>query len=129
MTNFQSILLQKQRSIFRMHLPFSVIFAGAAGLHHRKLDAAETTLHRYLHFGDIDAGGFYIFEQLRQKTGIPFEMYRMSVDILRDGRFRRCLQSLTEDDRVRLKSLAEKDMFREVAGYMLEEMQSWSRRL
>lgn len=76
---------------------------------------------RYLHFGDIDAGGFYIFEQLRQKTGIPFEMYRMSVDTLRDGRFRRCLQPLTENDRVRLKSLAEKDMFREVAGYMLEE--------
>lgn len=26
----------------------------------------------YRHFGDIDAGGFYILEHLKKETGIPF---------------------------------------------------------
>lgn len=75
----------------------------------------------YLHFGDIDAGGFYIFEQLCRTTGIPFDMYQMSVDVLQDERFRSCLQNLTENDRIRLESLAAKEKFREVAAYMLKQ--------
>ena len=31
---------------------------------------------QYLHFGDIDAGGFYIHENLCRITGIPFVLYR-----------------------------------------------------
>ena len=36
----------------------------------------------YYHFGDIDAGGFYIYEHLRRKTGIPFKIYNMDMNIL-----------------------------------------------
>ena len=74
----------------------------------------------YRHFGDIDAGGLYIHEHLCRVTGIPFQMYRMSRAELEDVRFQSCLHPLTEQDRVRLKSLEKQEMYRELAEYMLE---------
>ncbi len=76
---------------------------------------------RYLHFGDIDAGGFSIYEHLRRITGIPFSMYRMSVEVLQDKRHASCLQPLTENDRKRLETLAGKTDFHDIAVYMLEK--------
>lgn len=73
----------------------------------------------YLHFGDIDAGGFYIYEQLCRLTGIPFSMYRMSVQELQEPRYAACLQPLTENDRLRLQSLLRREDFADVATYML----------
>lgn len=75
----------------------------------------------YLHFGDIDAGGFYIYEHLCRVTGIPFKMYRMSVETLQDKRYSSCLLPLTENDRKRLKILAGKADFQDMAAYMLEK--------
>ena len=74
----------------------------------------------YRHFGDIDAGGLYIHEHLCRVTGIPFQLYRMSRAQLDDPRFQSCLHSLTEQDRIRLKSLEKQEAYRELAGYMLE---------
>ena len=74
----------------------------------------------YRHFGDIDAGGLYIHEHLCRVTGIPFQLYRMSRAELEDARFQACLHPLTEQDRVRLKSLKKKKAYREMAEYMLE---------
>ena len=37
----------------------------------------------YRHFGDIDAGGFYILEHLKAKTGIPFRSMHMDVETLK----------------------------------------------
>lgn len=73
----------------------------------------------YLHFGDIDAGGFYIHENLCRITGIPFGLYRMSVKELQDMRFRDCLLPLSENDRRRLKGLRESETYRDVVSYML----------
>ena len=39
---------------------------------------------------------------------------------LEDERFQSCLHPLTEQDRIRLKSLEEKEEYRERAVYMLE---------
>lgn len=39
---------------------------------------------------------------------------------LEDERFQSCLHPLTEQDRIRLKSLEEKEEYRELAVYMLE---------
>ena len=75
---------------------------------------------RYRHFGDIDAGGFYIHEHLCRVTGIPFEMYLMSKKELEDPRYRRCLQPLTDNDRTRLQSLERQAAYRETVAYMLE---------
>ena len=72
----------------------------------------------YLHFGDIDAGGFYILEHLKAKTGIPFEPYLMSVREL-EACASRCLP-LSENDRRRLKSLRQTSACAEVMEYMLE---------
>ncbi len=74
----------------------------------------------YLHFGDIDAGGFYIHENLCRITGIPFRLYRMSVEELRDLRFQTCLLTLSGNDRRRLKALRECRLYRDVVQYMLE---------
>lgn len=76
---------------------------------------------RYFHFGDIDAGGFYIHEHLCRVTGIPFELFRMSAEQLEDERFWNCLQKLTDHDRMRLKSLAGQECYRETAQYMLRQ--------
>lgn len=73
----------------------------------------------YLHFGDIDAGGFYIHEHLCRITGIPFQMERMSAAQLEDVRFRDCLQELTDNDRRRLSSLVQQPPYQEIASYML----------
>ena len=36
----------------------------------------------YLHFGDIDAGGFWIHHNLCEITGVNFELFSMSADEL-----------------------------------------------
>lgn len=75
---------------------------------------------QYLHFGDIDAGGFYIYEHLCRMTEIPFGLDRMWVEQLRDERFSGCLQELTDHDRRRLSSLEEKEEYGKTVRYMLE---------
>lgn len=80
----------------------------------------DNTHLRFLHFGDIDAGGFYIHEHLCRMTGTPFELWHMSVQELADPRYAGCLQELTAQDQRRLKKLAEKDRYKETVKYMLE---------
>lgn len=75
---------------------------------------------RYYHFGDIDAGGLYIYEHLCAATGIPFAMYKMSAAELADARNQKCLLPLTPRDRQRLAALRDKEKFRVLADYMLE---------
>ncbi len=74
---------------------------------------------QYRHFGDLDAGGFYIHENLCRVTGISFGLYRMSVAELQDERFCDCCQPLSDRDRSRLKSLASSELYRDAAEYML----------
>lgn len=74
---------------------------------------------RYRHFGDLDAGGFYIHENLCRVTGIPFELCGMSKKELQDERFCSCCQPLSVRDRGRLESLTENESYREMAEYML----------
>lgn len=59
----------------------------------------------YLHFGDIDVGGFQIFENLRQKTGIPFQPYHMDLTTLKQ--YREYGKELTANDKKRLEALLE----------------------
>lgn len=74
----------------------------------------------FLHFGDIDAGGFYIHEHLCRVTGIPFQMYRMFRAELQDPRFKSCLHPLTKQDSLRLRALETHTAYGEMAEYMLE---------
>ena len=60
----------------------------------------------YLHFGDIDVGGFEIYRDLCQKTDIPFRLYHMGIEELE--KYRDYGKKLTENDRKRLKLLIDK---------------------
>ena len=74
----------------------------------------------FCHFGDIDAGGFYIHDNLCALTGIPFMLWHMSVQELQDPRFAGCLLPLTTQDRRRLNKLAQHAVYHDMVTYMLE---------
>ena len=71
----------------------------------------------YYHYGDIDAGGFYILLDLRSKTGIPFVPLNMDVITLENHM--NYTKKLTENDRSRLNNLLGGE-FDSVINYMLE---------
>ena len=54
-------------------------------------------------------------------TGVPFELWHMSEAELEDLRYADCLQELSLQDRRRLEKLAEKEIYRETAEYMLRQ--------
>lgn len=75
----------------------------------------------YYHFSDIDAGGFYIFNNLVSKTNIPFIPYRMDIKELET--YKEYTKSLTINDKERLtKMLADNRFvgFHSVIKYMLD---------
>lgn len=73
----------------------------------------------YLHFGDIDAGGFWIHHNLCEITGVNFELFSMSADELGNREFATCLRELSDNDRVRLHELKKIEMYEDVVRYML----------
>ena len=73
-----------------------------------------------LHFGDIDVGGFMIFNNLVQSTGISFLPYHMGIEELE--RYNDKAKPLTANDVSRLQKLRsdpEFSIFEEVIDYML----------
>lgn len=73
----------------------------------------------YRHFGDIDAGGFYILEHLKRKTGIAFRSLHMDVATLQ--RYEADLRFLTGNDRKRLQQLREALQEQKRQGECLED--------
>lgn len=75
----------------------------------------------YLHFGDIDCGGFKILEDLRTKTGIAFGPYLMDCHtLLKYGKYGR---PLSQNDRKELKRMLEEtryERYQKVLRQMLE---------
>lgn len=71
----------------------------------------------YFHFGDIDAGGFYILEHLKKQTGVDFKPFRMDTETLIS--YSEYTKPLTENDRDRLSRLINSEHSR-VIKYMLE---------
>lgn len=59
----------------------------------------------FYHFGDIDAGGFYIYLHLIEKTGISFKTLAMNKDIL--IKYSNYCKKLTANDRKKLSNLKE----------------------
>ena len=73
----------------------------------------------FKHFGDIDAGGFYILEHLKRKTGINFIPYNMDIYTLEKNKDHWI--NLTENDKNRLGLIAEKtNDYKEIIDYMLK---------
>lgn len=63
----------------------------------------------YVHFGDMDCGGFMIWKDLCEKTGIPFSTWGMDEDTYL--RFMAYGKSLTDHDRRELKRMMEEPFF------------------
>ena len=76
------------------------------------------TQAKYYHFGDIDAGGFYIFLNLLKKTDIPFQTWKMDLPTLQA--YEKYAKALTPNDIVRLKKLQE-EINAPVIDYMLKK--------
>lgn len=73
---------------------------------------------KFKHFGDIDAGGFYILEHLINKTGIDFKPYNMDIHVLE--KYKKYWIPLTENDKSRLKVfLSKNSSYNEVIEFML----------
>ena len=74
----------------------------------------------YFHYGDIDAGGFYILNHLRKKTGIKFKSFMMGIDELE--KYHDNCKKLTLNDKKRLNLMLENtdfNEFKETITYML----------
>lgn len=82
-----------------------------------KVYRSETN-KQYFHFGDIDAGGFYIFDDLCEKTGIPFQSLSIDMDTLYS--YKPYWKELTKNDVTRLQKI-KSPVFQEVISYMLEQ--------
>lgn len=75
---------------------------------------------KYLHFGDIDAGGFWIHKKLCEKTNQHFDLFHMSEDDLKNTNYSCCLKSLSENDMKRLNSLKNIDEYSKCITYMIK---------
>ena len=75
----------------------------------------------YLHFGDIDVGGFEIYRDLCRRTGIPFCTYNMGISELEQ--YEQYTKKLTVNDRKRLDILLNNEEYEKVwpvLNYMRE---------
>lgn len=70
----------------------------------------------FYHFGDIDAGGFLIFEDLVNKTDIQFKPYMMDIDTLK--KYESNWTSLTVNDKKRLRE-NQSSIFENIIEFML----------
>ena len=71
----------------------------------------------FLHFGDIDAGGFYILEHLRKRTEINFRPYKMDAETLKENLA--FAKKLTENDKKRLAMLLDSE-YEDTIRFMLD---------
>lgn len=118
--------IENRTSYLRYHADHVVTFylGGYANRHQRdflKIVHASNPDVVYRHFGDIDAGGFWIHHHLCEMTGIEFGLFGMSVDELENSEYAKCLHPLTDNDRNRLRELGAMEMYAEVVAHMLKE--------
>ena len=90
----------------------------------------QNSKKEYYHFGDIDPDGFYILENLRNKTDIDFKPYKMGIAELE--KYSAFSKVLEENDKIKAKTLIEKGCYTEILDYMLnnnkkleQEIISW----
>ena len=117
------ITIENLTTFFRWKEPHSlIIYLGGYHNHLRRVLLQEIFSNipkvSYKHFGDIDAGGFEIYRDLCEKTGIPFEMYYMNLEVLKQ--YEAFGKSLTVNDRKRLETMKSREGLEALIEYMLE---------
>lgn len=118
--------IENRTSYLRYHADNLVTFylGGYADRNQRdfiKLIYASNKNAIYKHFGDIDAGGFWIHHNLCEITGVNFKLFGMSVKELQHTGYADCLHPLSLNDRGRLQELKGMDSYAEVVHFMLEK--------
>ncbi len=82
----------------------------------KKIDKPEEK--EWLHFGDIDPDGFMILRNLKNKTGLDFQPYRMNEGIL--SSYKKYSKSLEEQDKAKANTLITEGFYPTVLEYMLK---------
>lgn len=125
------ITIENLTTFFRWNMADSVlIYLG--GYHNRVRRKLLQKLYRsfphaeYFHFGDIDIGGFEIYRNLCDRTGIPFQSYKMGISELKQ--YEAYTKELTSNDLRRLESLL-KDPEYEDVWPVLQYMKESGRKL
>lgn len=119
------ITIENKTAYERFSDPDSLIFylGGYATRDQRdflKKTASENPGLLWFHFGDIDAGGFYIHEHLCRVTGISFQLLFMGIKELENPCWKGCLKPLSKEDNRRLQALKKQEEYGETVSYMLE---------
>lgn len=122
--SIQTVLsIENLTSFHDTYLPDTLIVY-LAGYHNTLKEDFFKNLHQnypnanYLHFGDLDAGGFEIFYNLIHKTNIPFKPFKMDIETLKE--YMDYTKPLSQNDITRLRRLNNKHQL-EVIDLMLEK--------
>lgn len=103
---------------------YAVMYLGGYANRHQlqflKQVYADNSSAHYWHFGDMDAGGFLIHQNLCDATKVKFELFAMGVSELKNPAYQKCLTSLSENDIQRLEVLRAVAPYCEVVEEMLK---------
>lgn len=102
----------------------TTFFIFLSGYHNSAKQAFLKKLHNqnpnkeYYHFGDVDPDGFFILDNLRSKTKIDFEAYKMGISELQ--KYSDFSKTLEQNDVTKANSLITQGKYAEVLTYMLK---------
>lgn len=94
-----------------------------SGYHNRlkqkfiKKVALDNPSSKWYHFGDIDPDGLFIFNNLKEKTGLDFEMEKMNINELETHK--KYCKKLEKNDITKANNLLNYPEYSELANYML----------
>lgn len=116
--------IENKTSFLRMGGDYCYIYLGGFAtkpqiLFIKKL-IADNPEKEYLHFGDIDAGGFWIHKKLCEQTGFFFNLYHMSASDLKSQKYSSCLRQLSRQEVSRLVKLKNIPQYSDCIGHMIE---------
>lgn len=100
---------------------FCIYLAGyhnSAKTNFLKLIYYNNSEKKWCHFGDIDPDGFYILEHLKAATGIEFNPVFMDIEYI--IKYKNYTKELTENDKIKARSLIESNKYVDVLEYMIK---------
>ncbi len=119
-----SIMTVENLTSFNRMMTQEYFYIYLGGYHNRvrreflRLSYKENSGKRWLHFGDIDPDGYYIYEHLRSATDIPFGTFMMDVETLE--KYSEYTKPLEKNDITKAKNMIASDMHTDIMRYMLE---------
>lgn len=126
-SDFRRVVTIENLTTWRMYQDPDAVLIYLAGFNDRTKQSLLKKIHEcfpdkeYLHYSDIDSGGFLIWHHLVQSTGIAFKPLHMGIDELEKKSA--YTHALTDGDRARLQRLLHKSefsVFHLLISYMLE---------